>query len=148
MRDKLAQNNRADAFYAAMADVPPQFQSVIKAKRVQAPRQENPEIPYEAEILAQILSAIRARPDVAICDRRQSGVFQDGNRMIRVGSRGVLDISGMMQGGRYFEIEAKRPGKKPTDEQADRIDVVRAGGGIAGVAYSAADAMSILDDSI
>lgn len=101
-------------------------------------------VPYERDVLAAALSALRSDPRVAFADRRQSGVFQEGNRWIRVGTRGVLDISGMLRGGRYFELEAKRPGEKPDERQRRRIEAIQAGGGISGYFTSAIEALALL----
>ncbi len=61
----------------------------------------------------------------------------EGNRTIRVGFVGKLDISGFMKNGaRYFEIEVKKPGKRPTEAQAARIAKVKANGGISGYVTS------------
>lgn len=142
LRETLAANNAADRFYAGAAGVEPRFQTVIKPKRTQAPR--NPDAIYEKDVLAAVLLALRNDPRVAFCDRRQSGVFQDGNRYIRVGTPGTLDTSGMLIGGRYFEIECKRPGEKPDERQRNRIDAIKANGGISGYATSAEEAIALL----
>ena len=147
-RDKLRQNDLAQHFYAALTgkpvneawlnNLPP------KRDRVKRPVDGRPVIPLEKEVLADALQALRNDPRVHICDRRQSGVFVEGDRHIRVGTRGVLDISGMLRGGRYFELEAKRPGEKPDERQAARIETVKKGGGISGYFWSAETALALL----
>lgn len=98
----------------------------------------------EKKVLADVLEALRNDPRVALVDRRQSGVFQEAERWIRVGTRGTLDISGMLVGGKYFEIECKRPGKKPDERQENRIQAIRRNGGVSGCATSAAEALALL----
>lgn len=100
--------------------------------------------PPEKHVLAAVLKALRHDPRVASVERTQSGLFQEGNRWIRVGTPGKLDITGLLVGGRYFEIEVKRPGEKPNPKQADRIAAIRANGGISGYAWSAESALALL----
>lgn len=141
-RDTLLANNAADRYYAAMAGVEPQFQAVVPDKRTVRPR--DPSKVYEKDVLADILQALRSDPRVALVMRQQSGVFVEGNRHIRVGTPGTLDVGGMLIGGRHFEIEAKRPGGKPDERQADRIEAINRNGGIAGYATSAEEALALL----
>jgi hypothetical protein len=122
-----------------------QFIKPIPPKRDRIKRSDGtPAHPLEKEVLADALEALRNDPRVWICDRNQSGVFQDGDRYIRVGRKGHLDIKGMLHGGRYFELEAKRPGEKPDENQLQRIEHVRKGGGISGYFTSAAEALALL----
>jgi hypothetical protein len=115
-----------------------------KRESVRRPVDGKPAAPLERDVLAESLKALRADPRVSVCDRRQSGVFQDGDRYITVGQKGHLDISGMLVGGRYFEIEAKRPGEKPDERQLQRIEHIRRDGGISGYFTSAAEALALL----
>ncbi len=110
-----------------------------------APRQPSG-VPLEADILRDILLALRKHPKVARVERRQSGVFRDGDRWVRVGNKGQPDISGILHGGRAFQIEVKRPGKFPDDNQWRQINAIRAAGGIAGCAHSVAEALAIVDE--
>jgi hypothetical protein len=149
LRERLESAQRGNNFYAVMTGKPKVESKLLaalppKRDRVKRPVDGRPVLPYEKEILADALKALRDDPRVAFADRRQSGVFQDGERYIRVGTRGVLDISGMLRGGRYFELEAKRPGEKPGDDQRRRIESVQAGGGISGFFTSAAEALALL----
>lgn len=124
----------------------PQFQSAVKEKqaRIKRPVDGRQSMPLERDVLAESLRALREDPRVAFVDRRQSGMFQDGERYIRVGTRGVLDVSGMLKGGRYFEFEAKRPGEKPDERQCARIATVIADGGLSGYFTSAAEALALI----
>jgi hypothetical protein len=132
---RAAAQARVDKLEAA---IPP------KRERVMRPVDGRPVYPLEKEVLADALKALRNDPRVWIVDRRQSGVFQDGDRYIRVGTRGVLDISGMLKGGKYFELEAKRQGEKPEPHQLERIAEVREGGGISGYFWSVETCLALL----
>lgn len=151
-RERISANNANLSFIAAASprpDAADNLQKLLvplppKRERITRPVDGTPAHPLEKDILADALQALRNDPRVWICDRRQSGVFYDGNRVIRVGAKGHLDISGMLQGGRYFEIEAKRPGQKPDERQQQRIDHVRKGGGISGYFWSVETCLALL----
>ena len=143
-QDTIRANQRALAFMAASAGVPQHPDTVMETKPKRTRKRSASGKPLEKHILKAILDALRHHPDVAIVDRRQVGEFVDGERHIRVGIPGVGDISGMMKGGRYFEIEVKREGGRTTDAQVTRLNRIRNGGGIAGVARSVEDALTIL----
>lgn len=55
------------------------------------------------------------------------------------GKPGSGDILGMLKDGRFFSIEVKAQGKKPTESQEEFMAEVRANKGIAFVAYSVDD---------
>jgi len=57
---------------------------------------------------------------------------------------GYSDLHGMLSDGRYFAIEVKRKGKKPTKPQQRFLDAVRHGNGIAVVAYRFEDVQNAL----
>mgnify|MGYP000855255646 FL=1 len=57
---------------------------------------------------------------------------------------GYSDLHGMLSDGRYFAIEVKRKGKKPTKPQQRFLDAVRKGNGIAIVAYRFEDVSEAL----
>ena len=65
-------------------------------------------------------------------------------RLYRGAPAGTSDILGCLPGGRFFAIEAKRPGMKPTEKQSAFLESVRATGGIAGVACSVEEAAEVL----
>lgn len=89
--------------------------------------------------------------------RNNSGALKDINgRLVRYGlGNGSSDLIGMrsivigpehvgMTIAQFVSLEVKRPGKKPTDEQASWLVMVRDMGGVAGVARSVDDAKEIL----
>jgi hypothetical protein len=93
LRETLTLNKAACDFYAAAGDKPPRESVMLNAlppkrHRVKRPVDGKPAAPYERDVLVQIIKALRADPRVARVERNQSGVFQDGNRYIRVGVRG------------------------------------------------------------
>jgi hypothetical protein len=149
-RERLENSQRASDFYAAaagkqsmpsvaLAQLPP------KRHRVKRPVDGKPAAPYERDVLVQVIKALRADPRVSRVERNQSGVFQDGNRYIRVGVRGKLDLTVYLKTGRFAEIEVKRDAKtKPDPHQLERIATIKAEGGIAGWAWSAESALAIL----
>ncbi len=145
-REQIEKNNAADRFYAAMAGKEPRAQTVLAPKRarIRRPVDGKPAVPLEKEVLADVLQALRNDPRVAMIERSQSGLFQDGDRYIRVGTRGKLDITLMLVGGRYGEIECKREGLSPDERQQARIEAIKRNGGIAGYAWSAESALALL----
>lgn len=154
LREALQSSKRAQDFYAAMAGKPPVESGLLQAmppKRSRAaPRLRGVDIdavhrkPLERSVLKAITQALRLDLRVARVERNQSGLFQEGNRFIRVGTRGKLDLTVYLKSGRYVEIEVKRPGGKPEPHQQQRIDAIRASGGIAGCATSIDEALALL----
>jgi len=65
-------------------------------------------------------------------------------RAIRFGAPGMSDLTGWSAGGIYTAIECKVGRRKPTDEQAAFIELVRRSGGRAGVARSVEEAGMII----
>lgn len=157
LREKMTLGLSAQRLYAAgVADDDPRKQAnterldrlaasiAPKRNRIRRPVDGKPALPLEKHVLADVLQALRRDPRVALVDRRQSGSFMEGDRWITVGTPGTLDISGMLVGGRYFEIECKRPGNKPDERQALRIARIVKGGGISGYATRVAEALALL----
>jgi len=147
LRDTLARNLATINMYAAAAGKPAQ---VLQASLVQKPKRAYAKRTASAQTEASVLTAIRdylrLHRDVAFCWRMQSGVFVDGERMIRVGFKGLPDLIGMLRyTGRLFAIEVKRPGGKATPEQHEVLDWVRKQGGLAGVASSIEEAIVIVE---
>lgn len=61
--------------------------------------------------------------------------------------KGVSDIIGQLRDGRFFALEVKRPGEKPTEEQAAFLSMVEGAGGVAGVVCNWMDAKTLLEKS-
>lgn len=91
--------------------------------------------PLEKEVLAQCIEWLNYQKGVKVW-RQNTGNFklsgENGkSRFFRAGTPGMADISGIGPKGRRIEIECKRPGKKPTDEQRIWLDLMTVHGGIA-----------------
>ncbi len=99
----------------------------------------------EADVLPTIIEALRAHPRVAWAERVNKGFGRlqrpDGSLSppLAWGYKHALDITGQMRDGRRIEVDAKKPGAKPTPEQQATIDGIRGAGGVAFVACSVAD---------
>ena len=122
----------------------PQFQSEVRPLRQRSTPGADGR-PLERDVLKAIIQALRLDRRVASVERNQSGVFQDGSRYIRVGSKGKLDLTVYLKDGRYAEIEVKRdPHTKPEEHQFQRIEHIKRSGGIAGWCWSIESALAIL----
>jgi hypothetical protein len=58
---------------------------------------------------------------------------------------GISDILGVLPGGRFLAVECKRPGNRPTPEQAAFLAAVEAAGGLALVVRDVAELQAALD---
>ena len=67
-------------------------------------------------------------------------------RRIHFGVKGMADLNGITQGGRYVAIEAKTGSGKLTKDQEAFLRMVKAHGGKSGVARSIEDAGEILSE--
>ena len=114
-----------------------------------------PDNPLETDRLEGIQNYLKRHPKVHLFIRINGGGGKLGNRWMwfyrlfqrekeTQNGKGVTDIIGMLKDGRFFAIEAKRHGEKPTEEQAGFIAMVRAAGGIAGVAETWIDVEKLL----
>lgn len=76
----------------------------------------------------QYLRVVRRWPAVRI----NSGALRVGGRLVRFNDGcGVSDVLAVLPGGRFASIEVKRPGNKPTADQAAWLALVREAGGLA-----------------
>lgn len=84
----------------------------------------------ERDVLAGVLDACRV---LGISVQRQNTGMATNpkGKKVRFGVAGNADISGTLPDGRRLEIEVKRPGKRPTDEQYHRMNEVNATNGVA-----------------
>ena len=100
----------------------------------------------ESDILK--LCMIEASKLGAIVFRNNTGVLKDKTgRPVKYGlCVGSSDIIGMgpPPDSKFLAIEVKVPGKNPTEKQENFLNVVRANGGIAGVARCPGDVKKIL----
>lgn len=149
-RERIERVNRGFLVWGAISGKPEVAASLMtklppKRHYVRRPVDGKPAAPYERDVLAQIIKALRYDPRVARVERNQSGVFKEGHRYIRVGTKGKLDLTVYLKTGRYAEIEVKRDAKhKPEPHQLARIAEIKAQGGLAGWAWSAESALALL----
>ena len=99
--------------------------------------------PLEKEVQAECLKWLNSRANIWAW-RRTIGMFRSGPRIIRVNQKGQSDIEGIIKvrfgpshspplgsPGVHLEIETKRQGNEPTDDQSAWMLAVQAIGGIA-----------------
>lgn len=55
----------------------------------------------------------------------------NGDRYVRLGTKGMADLWGIAKSGRHWECEVKRPGNQPTPEQQQWLDNCAASGACA-----------------
>lgn len=103
--------------------------------------------PREAEIQRQILELLKLRGIVHW--RQNAGTVRLESagkpRYLRAGPRGVPDIVGILPGGRFFAVEVKRPGEKPTQYQLAALTRINAAGGVAFWTDDPAEVNRVLD---
>lgn len=85
-------------------------------------------------------------PNARINSGAVAGAYKGKRRFVRFNScPGMSDIVGILPGGgQVIAIEAKMPGRNPTDDQVAFMDQIRDNGGIAFVARSVDDVMEHL----
>ena len=144
LAEQIRANTLASRFYARMSIKPVTLPEVpdLPAQRAKAVPSG---MEREASVLKAIIAALRKHPKVASVERNQSGVFRDGDRWIRVGSKGKLDLTCYLTSGLYIEIEVKSAKGVVSPEQQKRIETIRAKGGMAGVARSVAEAEALVN---
>ncbi len=152
LRDTLTENNRADAFYAAMAGKPPQNQAVIAPKRERKDAHDIDAVhkqqkPLEADVISAVSDLLKSHPRVLWAVRMNSGAASyeasSGryapvwfHKWVKGTGYRMGDFLGATTDSKILTVECKRPGwTKPTDqrerEQAAFLDIVRKNGGIA-----------------
>lgn len=138
LRNTLTANKAALETMAFMAGKPVTFNSTIRPKRETKPREPS-NVPMERDVLKAVLHLLRVHPAVRFAWRMTSGMFETGERTVRVGLVGMPDVIGMLRDGRFFGCEVKRPGGRVSEAQAYRLKQINDGGGLGFVAYSADD---------
>jgi hypothetical protein len=83
-----------------------------------------------------------------VCWRNNTGAMSGSHNgkkwFMHFGAVGSGDILGMTKEGKFFSIEVKAKGKKPSPSQVDFIQRVTLSKGIAFVAYSVDDVQTFL----
>jgi len=156
LRETIAKNQASMDLYAALSDRPRVVFDAPPEPVKRAPR-ATPAEPRrtEADVMREVHAFLRTHPRVAWFMRINSGAVSDGDRHVvfyrlymrgaRVKTRGVSDYLGMLDDGRMFLLECKRPGlRKATPEQQELIDVCQLYGGLAAVVQSVEDVAEIL----
>lgn len=122
----------------------------MPAARRRAPR---PPVPREGVVLRGVQMALARRHDVIVW-RQNSGVSRMRNkkgpeRFVRFGVVGAADLTGIVVGsGRRLEIECKRPGEHPTENQLRYGDRIRGAGGFYLVVHSVEECLRLLDEAL
>lgn len=103
--------------------------------------------PSEAEIQAEVLRVLGARPDLRLW-RANTGAAIDPStgRLIRFGVPGQADLSGILAGGRRLEIEIKSARGRQTPHQQFFGAMIVRFGGLYIVAHSLQDALSAIEE--
>ena len=89
--------------------------------------------PLESTITRAIIRALRSVPGMVVRKRHGSAL----------GYAGEPDLYGCFR-GRHFEIEVKRPGRKLTPLQQQRLKEWALAGAIVGVAHSVEEAIELM----
>jgi len=89
--------------------------------------------PLESTITRAIVRALRSVPGLVVRKRHGSAL----------GYAGEPDLYGCFR-GRHFEIEVKRPGRKLTPLQQQRLKEWALAGAIVGVAHSVEEAIELI----
>ena len=103
--------------------------------------------PSEAEIQAEVLRILGARPDLRLW-RANTGAAIDPRtgRLIRFGAPGQADLSGILAGGRRLEIEIKSARGHQTQEQLFFGAMIARFGGLYVVVHSLQDALAAIEE--
>lgn len=103
----------------------------------------------EQELMRAILDRLAMMPGVW-CWRTNTGVAKAHGHRIRFGKVGSGDISGILRGGRHFELEVKLPGGKwkTTEEQQAHGARVLEMGGLWAVVRSVDEAVAAVESAM
>lgn len=160
LRETIAKNQASMDLYATMSgkprvvfEAPPE--PVKRAKRPTAAGATAEPRGTEADVMRAVHAFLRVHPRVAWFMRINSGAVSDGDRHVvfyrlwmrglGVRSKGMSDYLGMLDDGRLFLLECKRPGlRKATQEQQELLEWCRWHGGRAAVVQSVEDVAEVL----
>lgn len=99
----------------------------------------------ESDIQKACLDALLASGKVAFAHVTTNGkVRLAKGGWLNLGFKGQLDIAGMLKDGRHFEIEIKRPGFQPSEDQENHMLLIRKHGGVAGWATNVDEALEVI----
>jgi hypothetical protein len=102
----------------------------------------------ESKIQKSICDLLLFHPNVVWAYVTSTGTFRGikGGRPIKIGYPGMADIIGQLTDGRMLAIEVKQPGKTPTQQQMEFLDLVRHHNGVSGWCDSIEGAKAIIDN--
>ena len=114
--------------------------------------QEKPKprkVPNENAITNAILTYLNCQPNTFAWRNNTTGIYDSRKKCYRARTgkyniKGVADILGITDDGRFIAIEVKRPGGRASREQQNYLSRIKALGGIAGIATSVLEAKEIL----
>jgi len=93
----------------------------------------------EADVKKAITQYLKCRGCLVI-PYRNVGIFKrDTGKYIPCQQLGISDLLGLTREGKFFAVEVKMPGNKPSDHQEKFLETVRSFGCIGIVAYSIDD---------
>ena len=156
LRETIAKNQASMDLYAALSGKPRVELTMPPEPVKRAPRAKPAERRgTEADVMKAVHAYLRVHPRVAWFMRINSGAVSDGDRHVvfyrlwmrglGVRSKGMSDYLGMLDDGRLFLLECKRPGlRKATQEQQELLEWCRWHGGRAAVVQSVEDVAEVL----
>ena len=107
-----------------------------------------PDTRPEGVLIRAVLDLLRARSIPAWRQNVGGAVYKNRRgqkRFVRFGPPGLPDVLAVLPGsGRLLAVEAKRKPNRPSPEQAEFLDMLRAAGAVAITAYSVADVQEAL----
>jgi len=106
--------------------------------------------PNENSITNAILTYLNCQPNTFAWRNNTTGIYDSRKKCYRSRTgkyniKGVADILGITNDGRFIAIEVKRPGGRASREQQYYLSRIKALGGIAGIATSVIEAKELLE---
>ena len=107
-------------------------------------------VPNENDITNAILTYLNCRPHTFAWRNNTTGIYDSRKKCYRARTgkyniKGVADILGITNDGKFIAIEVKRPGGRASREQQHYLSRIKALGGIAGIATSVQDAKKLVE---
>ena len=107
-------------------------------------------VPNENSITNAILTYLNCQPNTFAWRNNTTGIYDSRKKCYRARTgkyniKGVADILGITNDGRFIAIEVKRPGGRASREQQYYLSRIKALGGIAGIATSVIEAKELLE---
>ena len=114
------------------------------------PKLKPRKVPNENSITNAILTYLNCQPNTFAWRNNTTGIYDSRKKCYRARTgkyniKGVADILGITNDGRFIAIEVKRPGGRASREQQNYLSRIKALGGIAGIAKSVLEAKELLE---